>query len=318
MPDKEVNALLGGKDEEERSQIAQRVGDRLSTGELSQTDRRAAEMLARELVLDAIVRVRRALSQALRHAKILPRDIALTIAHDVDSVSCPFLAVTDVFSDEDWRQLLLTISRGARATVAGRSPMKEAIAEGLAGIGDAFVAETLIQNVSAPMTLTVCESLMDRFETEVGVLDKLALRDDLIADIVVRLTGRVSQVAREKLREKYNIPDSLDPVAEEASVGAVIELLKETHESDLMIVVQTLRADNKLTPIVLLKALAAGHAAFLEVGLEVLSGRTAAHVRSVVRRADENAVEQLLGRANIPTAMFPEFWANICNARLAA
>lgn len=315
MANTEVSALLGGKDEDARSQIAERVGDCLSNDKLPEADRRAAEILARELVQDAIERVRRALSMAVRHAKHLPRDVALTIAHDVDSVACPFLAVTDVFSDEDWQQLLLTISRGARTAVAKRSPMKEAIAEGLSGIGDSVVAETLIRNTATPMTVPVCETLMDRFETEVEILDKLALREDLITEIAAKLTSLVSDAARERLLKTYQIPGALDPVADEAAVGAIIELLKETPEDNVMIVVQTLKADNKLTPTVLLKALTAGHTAFLEAGLEVLSGRTAAHVRSVVRRADESAVDQLLGRADIPTALRPGFWDAISATR---
>lgn len=318
MDNSEGNALLGDKDEDARSQIAERVGEGLSSDGLTQADRRAAEILARELVQDAIVRVRRVMAMAVRNAKDLPRDLALSIAHDVDSVACPFLAVTDVFSDDDWIQLLLTISRGARVTVAKRSPLREALAKSLSGIGDSLAAGTLIENPAAPMTRPVCETLMDRFETEVEVLDKLALRDDLVADIVVKLTTRVSDAARRKLRETYNIPDSLNPVVEETAVGAIIELLKDTSEEDLMIVVQTLQADNKLTATVLLKALEAGHSAFLEVGLEVLSGRTAAHVRSVIRRADEGAVGQLLGRADIPTALHPDFWDAIRAQRRAA
>ena len=318
MDSTEVSSLVGDKDDDARVHIAERVGECLSSDDLVEADRRAAEMLARELVRDAILRVRRSLAMAVRHAKHLPRDIALSIAHDVDSVACPFLAVTDVFSDEDWMQLLLTISRGARAAVAKRSPMREAIAQGLSGIGDAMVVDNLIGNPDAPMTKPVCETLLDRFETEVEVLDKLAVRDDLVADIVVKLTARVSEAAREKLHRTYSIPGTLDPVVEEAAVGAIIELLKETAEEDLMIVVQTLKADNKLTPTVLLRALEAGHQNFLEIGLEVLSGRTADHVRSVVRRADEGAVAQLLGRAEIPTSMHSDFWDSINAQRLAA
>ena len=82
-----------------------------------------------------------------------------------------------------------------------------------------------------------------------------------------------------------------------------------------MVVVQTLQAENKLTPTVLLKALEAGYSDFLEVGLEVLSSRTAAHVRSVIRRADEGAVGQLLGRSDIPATMHPEFWDAIKSQR---
>jgi uncharacterized protein (DUF2336 family) len=322
MTNTEVNALIDDKDEDARVQIATRVGECLSSEDLAQVDRRAAEILARELVQDAIVRVRQALCMAVRHARELPRDIALTIAHDIDSIACPFLAVTEIFSDEDLLQLLLTVSRGARATIAERSPMGEGLAQNLSGVGDAVVAGTLIGNPAAPMTEPVCKNLLDRFETDAEVLDKLALREDLITDIAIKLTARVSDAARDKLCRTYDIPGSvpgtLEPVVEEAAVGAIIELLKTTADDDLMIVVQTLKADGKLTPAVLLKALQAGHMTFLEVGLEVLSGRTAAHVRSVIRRADENAVGQLLGRAFIPATLHTEFWNAVHAARRAA
>ena len=247
MADSEVDTMLDGKDEDARSKIADRVGERLSSDEMSQTDRRAAEILARALAKDAIVRVRRALSMTVRNAQHLPLDIGLIIAHDVDSVACPFLAVTDIFSDEDWSQLLLTISRGARATVAKRSPMQEVVAKGLSGVGDSVVAENLIENSAVPMTKAVCQTLINRFETEVGVLDKLALRDDLITDIAVQLTGRVSDAVRDKLSRTYKIPGSFDPVVEEAAIGAIVVLLKDTSEEDLMVVVQTLQAENNFS-----------------------------------------------------------------------
>mgnify|MGYP003992714325 CR=1 FL=1 len=47
MADSEVDTMLDGKDEDARSKIADRVGERLSSDEMSQTDRRAAEILAR-------------------------------------------------------------------------------------------------------------------------------------------------------------------------------------------------------------------------------------------------------------------------------
>ena len=134
-------------------------------------------MLARALIDDAIESVRSELSKAIAHAKHLPRDLALKLAHDVDAVACPFLEATEVFS---WQQLVLTISRGAQNAMARRSSMSEEIAGLLAEVGESMVAETLIENPSAPMTKPVCFTLMDRFASEIWVLDKLAHRDDLV------------------------------------------------------------------------------------------------------------------------------------------
>ena len=215
------DSLLTGKDEEACVQIAQRVGLHLCDEILSETDRRAAELLARALADDAIESVRVELSKAIGHAKHLPRDLALKLAHDVDSVACPFLEVTEVFSDSDWQQLILTISRGACAAVARRTPMSEGIANSLAQIGDSIVTETLIENPAAPMTKSICHTVMDRFSSEIWVLDKLASRDDLISEIAIKLTTIVSAAAREKLQNTYKLPDFTEPVAAEAETEAV-------------------------------------------------------------------------------------------------
>ncbi|MCZ6839387.1 MAG: hypothetical protein O7G13_08920, partial [Alphaproteobacteria bacterium] len=57
----------------------------------------------------------------------------------------------------------------------------------------------LIENPTAPMTRSVCHTLVDRFSSEIWVLDKLASRDDLISEIAIKLTTIVSAAAREKL-----------------------------------------------------------------------------------------------------------------------
>ena len=126
------DSFLNGKDEETRMLIAQRTGSCLGNDVLPEADRRAAEILAHGLAEDTIERVRCALSKAIRHAKHLPRHLALKLAHDVDSVSCPFLEVTEVFSDGDLQQLLLTISRTAQVAVARRQLMTESLTVSLA------------------------------------------------------------------------------------------------------------------------------------------------------------------------------------------
>lgn len=301
------DSVLSGKDEDARVQIARRAGLCLVEESLTKADRRAAELLARQLVDDAIEQVRCALSKAIRNAKHLPRDLALKLAHDVDSVSCPFLEVTEVFSDSDWQQLLLTIPYGARTAVARRSPMSEGIAKSLAKMGNSVVAETLIENPATPMTLGVCQAILKRFESEIRILDRLALRDDLIAEIAVKLTEHVSEVMRNKLVNTYKLPGYTETLAEDSETGVVLEIVRAAPEEDLISVAQTLMAENKLTPSLLLQALRKGEIAFFEAGLSVLTKRSKEHVRSVILRAGADAVTQLLKKAAIPQEMHREF-----------
>ena len=304
-------SLLSGKDEQARVLIAQRVGSSLADDALSEVDRRAAELLARSLVRDAIERVRCELSKAIRHAKYLPRDLALKLAHDVDSVSCPFLEVTEVFTDSDWQLLILTISRGALVAVARRSQMSEGIATMLAELGDSVVAETMFENPAAPMTEPVCHILMDRFALEIWVLDKMASREDLVPEIAVMLTAHVSSAVRDKLVETYKLPrDNTQALVDEAETGALLRIIKMTPERDLIEVARSLNKENKLTPA-LLKMTLQECETFLEAGFSVLSGRSLEHVRSVMLRAGPDVVTQLLIKAGIPQEMHEVFQEGI-------
>lgn len=308
--------FLDDKEEDARIQIAGRVGQCLSSDELAVPDRRAAELLARALMDDALERVRSALSEAIKDAKHLPRDLALKLAHDVDSIACPFLEATEVFSDSDWQQLLLTISRNARSAIARRSCMSETLAKALSDLGDSVIAETLIENSAAPMTAPICYTLMERFASEIWVLDKLASRDDLITEIAIKLSGMVSDAMRTKLINTYRLPGYTEPLANEAETGAVLQIIKKTPEKDLIEVAKALHKEHKLTPKLLLKALSEDSTTFLEAGLSVLSGRSVEHVRSVVLRAGADAIDQLLSKADIPEELRKSFQEGFEQIRL--
>jgi len=102
--------------------------------------------------------------------------VANRIALDVDAVACPFLEVTEVFNDTDWEQLVYTVSMEARAAIARRSDLTERVTLALVRIGEAKVAATLLDNESAPLGLDGYSVLIDRFENDASVLERMATR----------------------------------------------------------------------------------------------------------------------------------------------
>lgn len=310
-----MNELLDGKDEGSRCEIARRVGERLAVSDMSEVDRRAAETLARALTDDAIELVRRALSEAVRHAPLLPKDIAFKIAHDVDGVAIPFLEVTEVFSENDWEQLVLTISRGALVAVSGRSSMPEFLARRLAELGDSVVAASLIENRATPMTHPVCHSIIDRFEAEMWVLDKLAYRRDLLTDIAAKLALKVSRVAAEKLRQTYDLDAVTAAVMPDVEKAALVRLVTETDAENMLVLARRLKKENKLVPDLILAALRRGALEFCAASLSLLSNGRLEQVRSVLLRADAATVIRLLTKAGVSKTMQDEFWTKIEAAR---
>jgi uncharacterized protein (DUF2336 family) len=311
----ELSNLLDGRDEDARLRIAGRVGQCLSIDDLPDVERRANEALARELARDAVERVRRALSDTVKYAKHLPRDIAMRIAHDVDSVACPFLEVTQVFSDSDWQQLMLTLSKGALTAVARRSPMPEGVAQALAEVGNSVVAETLIDNRATPMTRPICFTLMDRFGAQTYVLDRMAQRDDLLVEVAVRLTAKVSAAARNRLLQVYKIPELTGPLAAEAEEAALLGLIRQTPDARLPSLIQGLKRERKMTDALLLAAAREGQLVFVETALTLQTAMRAERVRSVVRHGSVTALTQLFRQARVPASKCDALWEAVMAAR---
>lgn len=306
---------LEGLGEDARVDIAGRVGARLLLDDIPVAERQAAEALARALSEDAVERVRRHFSMTVRSAARLPRDIAMRIAHDIDSIACPFLEVTEVFSDSDWQQLILTISRGARVAIARRESLPEVAALGLAELGDTVVAETLVENPAAPMSRPVCARLVDRFCEQPWVLDKLAMRDDLVTEIVVELCDKVSSAARQALVDRYDMPDFTEPLAVEADVSVTREMIRQSSEDRLPYLVNALIAQNKLKPPLLLVALGDGALNFFEFALAMILVEPLNSVREVLRYGSAGDVAQMLRRADMPGPLLDDYWQALMHAR---
>ncbi len=307
--------LIAGKNEVARVQIARRAGKFLAIEDLPKAERKAAEDLARELMNDAVENVRRELSESAKHSKTLPKDVAFKIAHDVDAIACPFLEVTEVFSESDWQQLILTISHGARIAVARRTSMSEGLALALAETGDALVAEALVENEAVPMSALVCRMLIEKFQNQASFLDKLAQRDGLHTAIVVSLIEKVSNKVRNALVETHKLPDYQGLIIVEAEIVALLDLMEDLPEPRLRPWALRLKKEGRLTDFFLLTAVRHSALAFFETGLSVLSGERIERARTVVRHEGEEALTRLMEDAGIPTSMQDDIWIAIQEGR---
>ena len=315
MKDIELSDLLLEKNENALIKIARGVGQYLTAENVPPAERQAADALARHLVKDAIERVRRELSNAVKHSKYLSRDVAFSIARDVDSVACPFLEVTEVFLEDDWQELVVTISRGARIAVATRTSISEGLAIALTQSGEADVARTLVENDAAPVTTAVCQALIRQFEISPCVLDKLADRTDLSPEIAAELIAKVSAAAGEKLSKLHNLPDHIAPITFEAEIASILRLIRKTPETRLLGLVHRLQQENKLTHQLIMAALRDNCLAFFEAALSMLSGQRLQKVRSAVRYGEAGSLTALLSQAGVPLSIHPDIWGSLQQAR---
>lgn len=308
--------FLENKSEEALTDIARRTGEVLCQNTLSKADRCVAEQIGRYLAMNAVDRVRCELSQAIRHAKHLPRDFAMMLAHDIDSVACPFLEVTQVFSDTDWQSLMLTVRKEARLSIARRSVLTESMALTLAEIGEMEVVETLLENPSAPIAETASLAILERFSTRQEIMDKLAQRTELLTQIAVKLVHLVSTAIRENLEKRYELQDFTDPIVVEAETSAILRTIDGMPAEELQPVAKMLQHDGILKPNLLLAALRDGKTDFLVAALAVQARRDIKHVKRVLDCAKLADIKYLLKDAHIPGPLHINFWKEIERVRL--
>ena len=293
----------------QRAFLAQGLAKRLDERDAPLSDRRAAETLARELAGDAIEVVRRELSKAVRENRFLPRDIAMKIARDVDSVACPFLEVTEVFSEADWQTLILNASTPGRVAISRRVRLSEPMVNTLAEVGDAEVAEALLENHHAPIKRHGFTILIQRFPDSPSVLERMVARKWLPADVAVALVSKVSEAAREQLAQRYGIVDFTDLTASEARGDEHLKVIQSAPAEEMLGYAESLNRTGELGPAFLLKALRMGMLEFVEHALALRAEIPVQSTRLLLRSGSRDAITRLCEKAGVPKSLWSDFCA---------
>ena len=84
-----------------RRAVAAEIGARFRGGTLSERERALASEIFRILVRDTEIMVRKAMAESLAASPLVPGDIAVALARDLNEVAVPVLEHSDVLSDDD-------------------------------------------------------------------------------------------------------------------------------------------------------------------------------------------------------------------------
>ena len=102
----DVAHLLAEPSPSVRAEVADKLAREIDGTSLTEAELRIAHDIVRIMAQDAELAVRRALSESLRSATQLPRDVALRLAKDVEAVALPILISSPVLTDADLMALV--------------------------------------------------------------------------------------------------------------------------------------------------------------------------------------------------------------------
>jgi uncharacterized protein (DUF2336 family) len=296
LPVTEVNELKN-IDQTAREEIASKVG-RIMARESSGSDKEAAVELAKVLVEDVAVSVREALSKELRTCNFLPKEILLSLANDIEQVSMPFLVASQAMDDEFLEEIIHNCGDKAQEAVAARNGLSEAVGFAISDVACQDAVETLVENDTADVSKRSCDRVVDRFPQERSLLEKLASRADLPADIVERLIFKVSKRYGEYMTEKFDLStDYASYLVSLANRQVFSRTLEMAPEGEVANYLGQLNQINGLSSDVLLNYLQNGNFRLFTAALAVLLDKPYDAVEARISTGDKKILARLLEAA---------------------
>lgn len=298
----DVARLMQDPSPEVRGETAARVSRSFDPRRLNEVERRLAQEVLQLFARDAEVRVRRALSDALKSNPDVPHSLAIKLARDVADVAMPMLEVSEVLSDDDLLDIVRAYSSEHQAAIARRQQVSEIVAEALVDHGDEIVVGTLMGNEGAAINERAFHRALNRFGTSEQVTTPMVGRVKLPVSVAERLVTLVSDQLLRRLATRHELPPSLAAdLLLEVRERSVAGLLGEGEDHpDVVDLVETLQHRKLLTPALAVRALCAGDVEFFDVAIAVLTGLPRDNAEQLIHDAGRRGLKALWENASLP------------------
>lgn len=274
LMDEDVRTLVKGATLDERALAARKLCQTMDREALSDEDRALAGDILRAMAADAAVMVRTAIAETLRASSVVPRDVALRLARDVEVIALPMLACSPAFTDDDLAEIVRLGGPVRQVAIAKRPVLARVVTDTLAEHGGERAVAVACANPGADFADSALSRVIDRFEASERVLGAMAYRAVLPLSVTERLVKLVSDQVREHLVTHHAVgAEAALVIATGAVERATVDIIDQAgRTADVKGLVTHLRAERRLTASLLLRGLAHGHMTFFEWGVAELAG----------------------------------------------
>lgn len=208
-----TNRFLADDDAEDvRAELAVKIG-RLMPG-LSERESSHVFALTIEtlecLARDASVRVRAILAEEIKNLDCIPKEIALMLARDVNSiVATPILQYSPLLSDADLIEIIACAQvQEVLTAIASRKPVSEPVSDRLVQSLNVPAVAALLVNADAKIRKETMDRIIEQAEDINAWQMPLALRADLSARAIRRIGSLVGASILERLAARNDLSDA--------------------------------------------------------------------------------------------------------------
>jgi uncharacterized protein (DUF2336 family) len=313
LTEQDIRTLVRGPTPDERAAAAHKLCRTIDQVPLSDADRQLAGEILRIMAADAAELVRRALAVTLKQSPLLPRDVALKLVRDVESVALPVLSFSPAFTDDDLVEIVRLGGPVRQVAIARRPKLSPKVADVLAEDGGERAVLAACGNDRAQFSEAGLARIVERFEASERVLAAVAYRQTLPLSVTERLIELVTGQVREHLVARHSLsPETALKLAVDSAERASIDLVDQAgRAADMKGFVAHLAGANRLTPSLLLRGLVHGHMTFFEWGLAELAGVPHHRTWLMIHDAGPLGLRAIYERAGLPARLYPAFRAAV-------
>lgn len=313
LTDEDIRTLVRGATPDERAVAAHKICRNIDRAVLTPAEREQAHEILRVMAADAAELVRRAIAVTLKASPNLPRDVALRLARDVESISLPILSASPAFTDADLVEIVRLGGPVRQVVIAKRPRVSQQVSDAIVEHGVERAVEAVCANDNADLAERTLQKVMERFEKSERVLAAVAYRQALPMSVTEKLIDMVSDQVRDHLINHQALPPEL---ALEIAMGsrerATIDLVDQAgRAADVKSFVAHLHKHERLTASLLLRALAHGHMTFFEWGVAELASVPHHRTWLMIHDAGPLGLRAIYERTGMPARLYPAFRAAV-------
>lgn len=271
----------------------------LSQDKQSQLYKYAVEALG-TLALDEVLKVRIALSSALKDCIDAPPQIAGQLARDIErEVSEPILRFCVALSDEDLLDILKSHPAAwAVQAIASRPKIAAPVSQAVIDTDDVPAGVMLMNNAGADISLETLKDIVEKAKHYPEWQKPVALKKNLSAELAKELAGFVDLSVRNVLLERTDFDsDVLEDVA--SIVQRRIDFMGQGNDETVENRVARFYKSGKLNDEIMGDALSMRDKDFVIVGLAVLLKTNRAAVEKIIAMGAAKPLVAICWRAGL-------------------
>ncbi len=254
------------------------------------------------LALDEVLKIRKALSTALKDSEYTPPKVASQLARDIErEVAEPILMFCTALSDKDLLEILKEHpdSWSVKA-IAGRKKVSGIISRAIIDTNNEPGGQTLLENKGAEIDLALLEHIIERARDFPEWHGALASRKALSSKMAKRLARYADKSVRKLLLEREDLdPEAIEEISEIFKRRLDFAGDEGRLDEDPMKRAIRLEKNGELNADVVSDALAMRDRAFLYAALARLANTTVPTVKKVFEMKAPKPIIALCWRAEL-------------------